>query len=150
MKATPVENFEVPSLFSWHVNIYKLNNRKHILFVNDCSRLCVIVDGVRTGQGSQLIEKFRTTLKQYLVSEGIEEGLVNSYLKEGSDIQISKTNSRSVLGTMNEITMFKIDDEEDNMKRLKWLNRMIYKPIDYHEPIKVFIEAITNEYPSNV
>lgn len=146
MKVTPMEYKEISSLFNWHVNIYHLNNRKHIVFVNDLSRLCMIIDGIRTGQLTQLKEKFLATLKTYLTSEGIEEFFVNAYLRDGSDIKVSKTNNRSVLGTMKEITLFPSDDFKGNIDRLKWLNRLIYKPIDYNQPIKVFKEAINNQY----
>ncbi|KIL34273.1 hypothetical protein SD71_21600 [Cohnella kolymensis] len=146
MKVTPIESDSVPSLFNWHVNIYRLNNCKHIVFVNDLSRLSVIIDGIRTGQLAQMKEKFLITLEDYLRSEGVEDGLVASYLKEGSELRIARTNNRSVLGTMKEVTFFVEDDFQDNISRLKWLNQMIHKPIDYHEPINVFKKAIKDQY----
>lgn len=146
MKITSVEHEDIPSLFSWHVNIYRLNNRKHILFVNDLSRICVIVNGIRTSQLALLKEKFIHTLTEYLTSEGLKQTVITSYVRDGTDIIISKTNNKSVLGTMKEITIFNSDRFEDNIERLKWLNRIIYKPIDYHEPIEVFKEAIQSHY----
>ncbi|MCA0756202.1 hypothetical protein KP806_14190 [Paenibacillus sp. N4] len=142
MKATPIEINNFPSLFSWHVNIYNLNKRKHIVFVNDLTRLSVIIDGIRTGQLERLKDKFLVTLREYLLHEGFKENEINAYLEFGSEIVISKTNSRSVLGTMNEVTFFLEDNFNDNIQRLKWLNRLIHKPIDYYEPINVFREAI--------
>jgi hypothetical protein len=124
------------------VNIYKLNNKKHILFVNDLSRLCLIIDGIRTSQLSLLKEKFLITLETYLQEEGIEKNMIDRYLKEGSELSISKTNNRSVIGTMTEISIFEKDNFTDNMQRMKWLNRLIYKAIEYNEPIKVFKEAL--------
>jgi hypothetical protein len=146
MKVTPIESDDLPSLFNWHVNIYKLNNRKHIVFVNDLSRLSIIIDGIRTGQLALLKEKFLVTLWDYLRSEMVEDFLIDSYLKEGSEIKIAKTNSRSVLGTMKEVTFFIEDDFKDNISRLKWLNQLIHKPIDYYEPINVFKQAIKDQY----
>lgn len=127
-----------PTLYSWHANIYKLNNRKHILFVNDLSRLCIIIDGIRTSQLAQLKEKFSTTLKAYLIAEKVEEELIDEYMKYTSEVLITKTNNRSVLGTMKEISIFETDDFNDNIQRLKSLNRLIHKPIDYNEPINEF------------
>jgi hypothetical protein len=142
MKAIPNEDTNVPLLLSWHVNIYNLNKRKHIVFVNDLTRLSVIIDGIRTGQLERLKEKFLVTLREYLLREGVKESQINTYLESGANIVISKTNSRSVLGTMKEFTFFIEDDFQDNHERLKWLNRMIHKPIDYKEPIDFFKEAI--------
>ncbi|WP_246317205.1 DUF6933 domain-containing protein [Paenibacillus agri] len=145
MKITPVEYENISPLLSWHANIIRLNKRKHILFVNDLSRLSIIIDGVRTLQLNILLDKFHSRLFEYLVSEGIEQKVIESYLKEGLETNISKTNSRSVLGTMKEITMYcdvtqlKFADQEE---RDKWLNRTIHKPIDYKKPIDVFKEEI--------
>jgi len=142
MKSAQIQVDDISPLFSWHVNIYKLNNKKHILFVNDLSRLCLIIDGIRTSQLSLLKEKFLITLETYLQEEGIEKNMIDRYLKEGSELSISKTNNRSVIGTMTEISIFEKDNFTDNMQRMKWLNRLIYKAIEYNEPIKVFKEAL--------
>jgi hypothetical protein len=149
MKVTPIESEDKEQFYSWHVNIYKLNNRKHIIFINDLSRLCVIIDGVRSSQINVLKEKFLSTLNSYLLSEGINQSVINAYLKDGSEIIFSKTNNRSVLGTMKEITMYTTDTHlefNNNIERMKWLNKLIYKPIDYNEPKKVFKEALNNHY----
>lgn len=146
MKVTiPAEINEVNPLNSWHVNIYKLNNRKHILFVNDQSRLCILIDGIRTNQLKALKEKFVQTLRFYLIHEEISQEIVETYINNANDVIISKTNNRSVLGTMKEIMIFTTDDFEDNLDRMKWLNRLIYKPIDYHYPIEVFKKALLEQ-----
>jgi len=142
MKTTPNEDMNVPPLLSWHVNIYNLNKRKHIVFVNDFTRLSVIIDGVRTGQLERLKERFILTLREYLLREGVNENMINIYLEYGSEVVISKTNNRSVLGTMKEVTFFTEDDFNDNIERLKSLNRLIHKPIEYKEPIEYFKESI--------
>ncbi|RRJ66035.1 hypothetical protein EHV15_26300 [Paenibacillus oralis] len=142
MKTTVVEDNDGPPFLSWHVNIYNLNKRKHIVFVNDLTRLAIIIDGIRTGQLERLKEKFMVTLREYLLQEGIKESHINTYLEFGAEIVISKTNSRSVLGTMKEVTFFTDDDFKDGIERMKWLNRMIHKPIDYKEPIAFFNESI--------
>jgi len=131
--------------YCWHVNLVKINNRKHIIFVNDLSRLCVLVDGVRSGQLNSLKEKFFSTLSTYLIREDVGPDLVNKYLQAGTEIMISKTDNRSVLGTMKEMTLYADGthlDFSDNVERSKWLNRLIYKPIDYNEPNTVFKEAL--------
>ncbi|WP_128101515.1 hypothetical protein [Paenibacillus sp. DCT19] len=150
MKVTSIEETNAASFLSWHVNIYILNKRKHIVFVNDLTRLAIIVDGIRTGQLERLKEKFMLTLREYLLQEGFNETLINKYLEYGAEVVISKTNNRSVLGTMKEVTWFVEDDFYDNIERLKWLNRMIYKPINYKEPIHYFIESLWDHRNYNI
>ncbi|WP_339272611.1 hypothetical protein NYE54_14330 [Paenibacillus sp. FSL K6-1330] len=142
MKTTPVEDINAAPFLSWHVNIYNLNKRKHIVFVNDLTRLAIIIDGIRTGQIERMKDKFLLTLREYLLREGVDESLINRYLANGAEVVVSKTNNRSVLGTMKEVTWFIEDDFNDNIERLKWLNRMIHKPIDYMEPISYFKESL--------
>ncbi|WP_136609055.1 DUF6933 domain-containing protein [Paenibacillus dokdonensis] len=142
MKTTPAEDINAAPFLSWHVNIYNLNKRKHIVFVNDLTRLAIIIDGIRTGQLERLKDKFLLTFRDYLLQEGVDESLINRYLVNGAEVVISKTNNRSVLGTMKEVTWFIEDDFNDNIERLKWLNRTIHKPIDYMEPISYFKESL--------
>ncbi|MGV2805098.1 hypothetical protein GNF85_15860 [Clostridium perfringens] len=145
MKTTPVEDINAAPFLSWHVNIYNLNKRKHIVFVNDLTRLAIIIDGIRTGQIERMKDKFLLTLREYLLREGVDESLINRYLANGAEVVVSKTNNRSVLGTMKEVTWFIEDDFNDNIERLKWLNRMIHKPIDYMEPISYFKESLWDD-----
>lgn len=144
MKVTPGEDINAALFLSWHVNIYNLNKRKHIVLVNDLTRLAIIIDGIRTGQIERLKDKFIITLREYLLREGVNESLIDRYLEISKEVLILRTNNRSVLGTMKEVTWFIEDDFEDNIDRLKWLNRRIHKPIDYKEPINYFIESLWN------
>ncbi|WP_244562881.1 DUF6933 domain-containing protein [Paenibacillus uliginis] len=146
MKVAPVELGDVNSLFSWHANILQLR-RKHILFVNDLSRLCLIIDGIRSSQLDKLQEKFKSELKEYLLKEGIRKHVIEQYFFEAGEISIGKTNNKSVLGTMNEVSFYSIDTDFNNTFELSaWLNSMIYKPIDYKEPINVFKKALQEQY----
>ncbi|ANE47286.1 hypothetical protein SY83_14560 [Paenibacillus swuensis] len=149
MKVPPSEIHITSPLSSWHVNMYKLRNRKLIIFVNDYSRLCLIISGIRSAQPAKLFETFRTELRSYMLAEEIEEHVVNTYLSSADEIWITKTDSRSVLGTMNEMMIYtevSYNKSETNEERLRWLNRSIYSPIDYKEPIHVFKEALQQAY----
>lgn len=148
MKTSPTDIDDLSSFFSWHANVCKVNNRKYILFMNDLTRLSLLVDGIRTSQITLLKEKFLLTLKNYLESEGIKQSHIDRYLRDGSELMISRTNSRSVLGTMKEATLFASasDDSKDNIEKMQWLNTIIYKPIDYQQPIKLFKEVVQDHY----
>lgn len=146
MKVAPSDLAEVDSLFSWHVNILQLR-RKHILFVNDFSRLCLVIEGIRNSQINKLQEKFITDLKVYLRLEGLKKSHIDQYLIEAGEIIIGKTNNRSVIGTMTEMTLYSERVEFDHTIDLAaWLNKMIYKPINYENPMKVFKEELARRY----
>jgi len=136
----------VDPLFSWHVNILQLK-RKYIIFINDSSRLCLIIDGIRTSQLDKLQAKFKSELKEYLLLEGLKGSLTDQYFLEAGEVSISTTNDKSVLGTMKEMSLYCRDVEFDHTFDLSaWLNSMIYKPINYEEPINVFKKALEGKY----
>ncbi|WGU96441.1 hypothetical protein QJQ58_09480 [Paenibacillus dendritiformis] len=146
MNVAPVELGEIDPLFSWHVNILQLR-RKHIIFVNDSSRLCLIVNGIRSSQLEKLQEKFVSELKEYLLLEGVRKSLVNQYLFEAGEVSIGKTNAKSVLGTMNEMSFYSRGAEFDHTFDLcAWLNSLIFKPLNYEEPINVFKKTLEAKY----
>ena len=146
MNIAPLTLGETDPLFSWHVNILQLN-RKYIIFVNDASRLCLIISGIKSNQTKKLQEKFISDLKEYLLLEGVRKNLVNQYILEAGEINIGKTDNKSVLGTMNEMSLYCQNAKFDHTYDLSaWLNSMIYKPIDYKEPIVVFKEILEAKY----
>lgn len=66
---------------------------------------------------------------------------------EAGEVSIGKTNAKSVLGTMNEMSFYCKGAEFDHMFDLcTWLNSLMYKPINYEEPIKVFKETLETKY----
>ena len=99
MKAIPVETPEADPFFSWHVNLLQLQ-KKHIIFVNDVTRLCVIIDGIRSSQLEKLQEKFKEELREYLRQVGVRNSLIEQYFLKAGEIVFSKTDDRSVLGTI--------------------------------------------------
>ncbi|GAB6931148.1 hypothetical protein JCM10914A_51310 [Paenibacillus sp. JCM 10914] len=146
MKVAPEELAEDNQIFSWHVNILQLR-RKHIIFVNDASRLCLVIDGIRSSQVDKLQEKFRTVLREYLLFEGFKKNMIDQYFLEAGEINIGKTNSKSVIGTMSEMTFYSSHKEFDHPYELiSWLNSIILKPIGYEKPIHVFQRELTSKY----
>lgn len=95
----------------------------------------------------KLQEKFVAELKEYLLLEGLKKSQIEQYFFEAGEIKIGKTNDRSVLGTLKEMSFY-CDGVEfcHTMDLSAWLNKMIYKPINYEEPIKVFKQTLKRKY----
>ncbi|MGG4398019.1 hypothetical protein ABEX25_27365 [Paenibacillus thiaminolyticus] len=67
--------------------------------------------------------KFISELKEYLLLEGVKRSLIYQYLFEAGEVSIGKTNAKSVLGTMNEMSFYCRDAEFDHTFDLcAWLN----------------------------
>ncbi|MEN1985705.1 MULTISPECIES: DUF6933 domain-containing protein [Paenibacillus] len=143
---------DTDSFFSWHVNFFTLYGRKHYVFMNDCSRLSLTVTGIRTNQASKLAGVFKENLEAYLAVEEVPDHLAKYYLEQCNEKTITKTDSRSVISTMNEImlVMKSVETEDNDYRdqdiRHKWNNRIIYKPIDYNRPIEVFVKELQTRF----
>ncbi|UVI29338.1 DUF6933 domain-containing protein [Paenibacillus spongiae] len=137
--------------FSWHVNFFTLYGKKHYVFINDLSRMSLSVTGIRSNS-TKVQEIFLTHLCHYFALEHIPEALMNAYLDNCKEYVLTKTDSRSVLGTLNEVmlTMKTLESGNEELKdqdtRHKWNNRLIYKPIDYERPIDVFKKELKERF----
>lgn len=150
-KVESIETSTVNDFLSWHANNFLLNRKKHIIFMNDKSRLSITISGIRSNQYKDIRGIFLTNLKDYLLAEGLNESLIDRYIGIPSYIHFANTNNRSVLGTITEsikLMDYLYDREtipgiiELNMEN----NRIIYKPINYNKPIDVFKEEIKKHF----
>lgn len=82
-----------------------------------------------------------------MLLEGVRRSLIDQYCLEAGDVRIGKTNNKSVLGTMNEMSLYCDNVTFDHTYDLSaWLNKMIFKPIDYEKPINVFKKEKEQRY----
>ncbi|WP_339299976.1 hypothetical protein MKY92_07610 [Paenibacillus sp. FSL R5-0623] len=152
LHAKPEISQDSDAFFSWHVNFFTLYGRKHYVFMNDLSRLSLTIYGIRANQASKLAGIFKKNLEDYLAVEKLPDHLVNYYLEKCNVSTITKTDSRSVISTMNEIMLvmktLEVEDNDfrDKDERHMWNNRSMYKPIDYKEPIEVFVKELQTRF----
>ncbi|GGH55192.1 DUF6933 domain-containing protein [Paenibacillus silvae] len=143
---------ESDPFFSWHVNFFTLYGKKHYVFVNDLSILSLTVSGIRTNSANKLLSIFKENLEAYMVVEDIPQEWAQYYLDQCNERVISKTDSRSIVSTMTDLMfIMKAIAPEDNGFRDKDVrhkanNRSIYKPIDYQEPIRVFVKELQQRF----
>lgn len=137
------------SFFSWHANVVVVNRRKHLIFMNDLSRLSLTIVGVRSTQYKNLKNIFLKELTDYLISENLDEARINQYINDCADIIFTTTNNRSVISTMNDVVLIMQNisfDFANYIELNKWNNDSFYKPINYSKPIEVFKQEIENRY----
>ena len=93
-----------PGLCDWHANLLRLEGKKYVLFTNDQTLYSLLVRWMKTPRSADFLEKFRLGLFKSLMSERLAEGQLEYVLSEHKQVIITKTNSRSVLGSMNDLT----------------------------------------------
>ena len=90
-------------LGSWHANLIHIDRRKCILFVNDKTFFNFIAPDVGKVQIRELSTLFRGYLQCVLAEEGFDELTKRKIMMEYDDVGFAKTNSKQVLGSMNDL-----------------------------------------------
>ncbi|MFQ5644026.1 MAG: hypothetical protein ACE5FQ_10055 [Thiogranum sp.] len=87
----------------WHANLVHIDRRKCVLFVNDKTLFNFIAPDVSRETIRDLDRLFISYLSCILADEGIAEADRARILSEYEEIGFANTNSKSVLGSMNEL-----------------------------------------------
>ena len=149
--ATTVQDGSV--LGSWHANLIYIDRRKCILFTNDKTLFNFLVPDVGRDQIKDLANIFRDYLSCMLNEEEIPDAVQEKIMHEYNDIEYSKTDSKRVLGSMNDLAYhykarildaggihsYKIP------QIIKDLNRMPMGTIQYNYPIDLLKEVCRGE-----
>lgn len=128
----------------WTANLIFINRRKCIHFVNDKTLFNFLVPDVLKKHIRELDNMFRNWFSCTLADEGFNEKQIDKILQEYKEIGYSKTRSRSVLGSMNELAfMYKYELQSTSLHRwdfpeiIKKMNRMIVgSQRGYHYPVE--------------
>ena len=87
----------------WHANLIYINRRKCVLFANDRTLFNFIVPDVSRENIRELEKLFTSYLSCILADEGFAEADRERILSEYDEIGFANTNSKSVLGSMNDL-----------------------------------------------
>ena len=87
-------------LGSWHANLLRVDRRKCVLFTHDRTLFSFFVPGLKKPQFQNFREIFGQNLFRNLRLENFPQAQIEIMLEEHQEIAISKTNNRSVLGSM--------------------------------------------------
>lgn len=90
-------------LGSWHANLLHIDGKKCVLFVNDKTLFNFIVPNVKRHEIKNLSSIFKEHLIYALSSEDVTTKTKEEIIKEYNEINYSKTNSKKVLGSMNDL-----------------------------------------------
>jgi len=104
LKAKNGELSQTPNdLNSWHANIFLVERRKCAIFTHDRTLYSFIVTGLTKPDFQNFEEIFRQRLFKSLLAEGLPQRHIETFLEDNRNIEFTKTNNRSVLGSMNEL-----------------------------------------------
>jgi len=151
-------------LGSWHANLLIIDRKKCVLFTNDKTLINFIVPGIKKAQFKDLKEIFLMNLESFLIQENISDKTILKVLNEYSELNFSTTNSKTVLGAMNDLGFhYKHHILYDGGFKFANINEIIHMlnympmgPLKYRFSIDAFIELYPGEtrqeqylFPSN-
>ena len=88
-----------PTLGAWHANLIYLDRSPIVLCVNDRSLLSIIVPGRQFGN---ILTGITSRISQRFKRMGLSEELLLQEQTSMRSVEVQPTNSRSVLGSMND------------------------------------------------
>lgn len=144
-----VQQEPTPALLgSWHANLINIGQSHCVLFVNDKTLFNFLVPDVPKEQIRQLDRSFRDFLRCILAEEGFDKTTTDKILQEYAEIGFANTNSKSVLGSMNDLAYhYQYHIEEEGgvhscmvPQIIHDLNRMPMSAIAAHFPVKALRE----------
>ena len=128
----------------WFANLLRLDRRKCVLLTNEKTLFSFFVPGLKREQFRKFGEVFAENLAERLTSEGLGPRQALKLLDDCSEVTITKTNSKSTLGSMNDLALqieYRIKGyggiENIDLKRLnRDINRVPMGALDYRYAIE--------------
>lgn len=104
LKTKPTnEPYQSPAWCDWHANLLWIDRKKCVLFTNNKTLYSFFLPSMKKPILETFEEMFRLGLFKSLMSEGFADPQVEYVLSEHQHNVIAQTNSRSILGSMNDL-----------------------------------------------
>jgi len=139
-------------LGSWHANIFHVERRKCVLVTNDLTLYAMFIPYLTKSDFKAFHIVFGQNLFKNLLYENLQQKEIETALEECREIQYAKTDSRSVLGSMNDQKfqlecMIQAEDglgNTDIYELNSKLNHGLFSAINYRHPIELLKEKLQN------
>ena len=105
VKNNELADIEKPDslLGNWYANIFTLDRRNTIIFMNERTLASFIIFGIRKDNIKDFPMAFTHGVEQLLSMEGVDQTVIDKVLEQYSQISLTKTDSKSLLGNMNDL-----------------------------------------------
>lgn len=142
-------------LYSWHANIVRVNRRKTVVLVNDASRYNVILYGLKAKDFKNIQNTILLGIRQILLWDGVNDVVIDQYLKKAGQISFSKTQSRALVARLNKgceaANLFDDCYSEDGISQSlvsKIANKFIFFDCsgEYKHANEIFYEELSKEF----
>lgn len=138
--------------YEWHANLFMFERRKGVILMNNKTRYCIILYGLKAEHFKKFHSIVLAAIKETFLAEGFEENKVDTYIRKCGDIVYTKTHDRSILSQMTEFYIhisWKIEEyiPSDNLNLVelnKWAGELMCGSLNYAYPINLLKKEISN------
>jgi hypothetical protein len=139
------------ALGDWYANVIPTAAGELVVFANERTLLSVALPIEMIGT---LVPTFSARVYNLLMLTGVAEEIASRETAELGQVEFAKTTSRSVLGSLNEISIhYQLIAERDTASGpLKLseaelqLSRALHKPLDYVYPVEIANRLLAEHY----
>jgi hypothetical protein len=139
---TPIER---EPFYEWHANLFMFDRRKGVILMNNQTRYCIILYGLKGEHIKRFNEIVLTSIEETFIAEGFPIDKVNRYIEHCGEVVTAKTHDRSILGQINEFHIhisWEIENylpsERLNLISLnKWVGKLICGSKVFDRPIEL-------------
>lgn len=90
-------------LYEWHANLFMFNRRKGVIMMNNQTRYCLVLYGLKAEHFKKFGDIALLAIQQTFLAEGFSEVVVAQYIDHCGEIVFTKTHDRSIISQMNDM-----------------------------------------------
>lgn len=136
--------------YEWHANIFLFDRRKGVILMNNQTRYCIVLYGLKAEHFKKLGSIVLAAIEETFIAEGFPDEKVQRYIENCGDVVYTKTHDRSILGQINEFHIaisweieYHLPSNSVNLIELnKWASRLLCGTLGYVYPIEMLKKAM--------
>lgn len=101
LKPNIIEKNTDHDLHAWHANYFNIDRKKCFVIMNDMTRFCIILYGVKKSDFKDPIYMIQKALLFAMHFEGYPEKMVLKYVNQIKEITYGKTKNRTLVAQLN-------------------------------------------------
>jgi len=129
--------------YEWHANLFMFERRKGVILMNNKTRYCIILYGLKAEHFKKLDSIALTAIKETFLAEGFLEDKVDTYIANCGEVIYTKTHDRSILSQITDFycsISWQIEEyiPSDNINLVelnKWAGDLMCGTLEYAHPI---------------
>ena len=141
-------------LFEWHANFFVYQRRKGVIVMNNLTRYCVVLYGLKAEHFKKFNELVLSAIEQTLRAEGFSDEVISNFVRTSARVIYAKSSDRSILAQMNYV-MYHIEwrlegqpplDDIYMVEISKAINQIpLTKHLNYRFAIEVLQEELNKQ-----